>query len=213
MTHDVPTKNANPTVLPFHQPGDWPHLRSAAFRDAILLLLSPPPQNQQQSSLAQRWAHRTIPWQQDCSLQYSSSTTVDWPHFPSAAFRDAILLFHSPPSQNQQQSSLAHSWDHRTHTVTTKTAPHSNYLSSALRLATFAFCSLPWCNHLIPLPSLWEVGLMRCQQKLLPHSTSLKAAMRLATSAFHDLPWCSPLIPLSPLSEEAGICMGTALKP
>ena len=35
-------KDCSPTVLLFHQPGDWPYQHSAAFRDAILLFLSPP---------------------------------------------------------------------------------------------------------------------------------------------------------------------------
>ena len=59
LTHDW-AHAVPPPVLLFHQPEDWPHPHTIAFRDAILLFLFFPSQNWQQSTLTQCWVHMTL---------------------------------------------------------------------------------------------------------------------------------------------------------
>ena len=125
VTYAVPTKNATPTVLLFHQPWAWSHPRSTAICDAILLFLSPASQNRQQSPLAQSWTHKTCtvttkiappphPHTHTWLLWYQP---WHWVFLTFAAFRNAILLFLSPSPQKRQQSLLAQHSAHRTRAV------------------------------------------------------------------------------------------------
>ena len=242
-------KDCFPTVLPFHQPGDWPYQHSAAFRDAILqaavsigtalspydscyakkILLphstslpparrlaisafrslpwcNPPGSNLHWHSAEPIWlmlcqkrllphstslppamrlatsAFRSFPWcdpliplsslsepaaisngtalspQDSCCANKDCSPTVllshqpgDWPYQHSAGFRDAILLFLSPPSQNRQQSPLAQHWANRTHAVPTKIAPAQYFSSTSQETGHISILQPLWCNPLIPL--------------------------------------------------------------
>ena len=74
-------KDCSPTVLLFHQPGDWPHLNFTSFHDAILLFLFSPSQSWQQSPIAQRWADRTRAMPTKIAPpQYFSSTSQETGH-------------------------------------------------------------------------------------------------------------------------------------
>ena len=77
-------KDCSPTVLLFHQLGDWPSRHSAAFRDAIL-----------QAAVSIGTA--LSPYDSCCANKDCSPTVLlfhqlgDWPYQHSAAFHDAIL--------------------------------------------------------------------------------------------------------------------------
>ena len=87
-----------PTVLFFHKPGDWPHLHSAAFRDAIL------------------WAHRTRAVLPLTINSNAFGNAFLWAHGTRAV---APLRNHSNAFRN------AFLWAHRTQAIPTLTI-HSN---------------------------------------------------------------------------------------